>query len=206
MDMDVLSLITKVIIICFSIVGLYYTSGLNKKRFKKISFIYFTNLSLVFCLIYFTFSVFIRDNYILNYFLGFVVISVTVTMIINHFILVPHNRKTKNTYKLFSFSDIVVHYVIPLITIGYWIIFAEKGLFEYYYPLLWAIPFLIYLLVVILRAHYGGLLEYGKTRYPYDFIDIDKLGAKKAGKNLLIVSSMIIALEYVFLLVDFILK
>jgi len=206
MNLEPLSFVVKIIIICFSIVGLYYNTGLDKKRFKKVSLIYFTNLNLLFCLIYFVLSILLGNKQLLNDFIGFIIICVTVTMIVNHFILVPNNKKTSYSYKNFSFSDIVVHYLVPVITIAYWIIFMEKGHFEYYYPFIWTIPFLIYILIIIFRAHYGKLLEDSKTRYPYHFIDIDKLGVRKFGKNVLIVSLLIIILGYVFLLIDFLLK
>jgi len=206
MEIENFSLLMKVIIIFFSLIGLYYKTGLEKKRFKIVSLIYFTNLSLIFCLIYFLFSIFLGENHIIQGFIGFIILCVTVTMTVYHFILVPNNRKKGKDYEIFAFSDIVVHYVVPILTIIYWIIFAEKGLFEYYYPFLWAIPFFIYLIIILLRAHYGRILEYSQTRYPYDFIDLDYLGLIKTSRNIAILSSIIIILGYIFLLIDLILK
>ena len=206
MSMEIFSLLTKVIIICFSIIGIYYKSGLANGKFKKVSFIYFTNLCLIFCLIYFISSIIFSNSDLLIDFIGFIIICVTVTMTVYHFILIPNKQKTGKDYEIFSFSDIVVHYLVPLLTIIYWTIFVEKGHFEFYFPLFWVIPFLVYFVFILIRARYGSYLEYTKTRYPYDFIDVDKLGVKKTCLNLIIVSSLIIILGYIFLIVDFLLN
>ncbi|MDR2967905.1 MAG: Pr6Pr family membrane protein [Methanobacteriaceae archaeon] len=201
MNIELLSFMMKVIIICFSLIGLYYKSGLSEKGFKKISFIYFTNLNLVFSLIYFVLAIFIYNNKLLNGINGFIILSSIITMTVYLFLLVPKHQKIGENYKLFSLSDIIVHYVVPLLVILNWLIFTTKGNFTYYYPFLWAIPFLIYFFAIVIRAHYGGLL-FGKTRYPYYFIDLDKIGVKKAMKNLIIFSSMIIILGYILFFLD----
>jgi len=206
MSMELLSLVTKVIIICFSIIGLYYKTGLREKKFKPISFIYFTNLNLVFCLLFFVSSIFIGENQILNNINGFILLSAIGTMVIYHFVLVPIYKDTKKDYEFFSFSDMTVHYVVPLIVIIHWILFAEKGQFSYYYPFIWLIPFLIYVLLVIVRAQHGALLQFTKTRYPYYFIDADKLGVKKTSFNIIFFFTMVIIIGYVLLCLDFLLN
>ncbi|MCL2115326.1 MAG: Pr6Pr family membrane protein [Methanobrevibacter sp.] len=206
MILEFLPLAIKVIIICFSIIGLYYSIGLNKKKFKKVSFIYFTNLNLVFCIIYFVFSIFVYNNKLLNDINGFIILSATVTMIVYQFVLVPKYQKIGNSYKVFSPTNIVVHYVIPLLVILNWFIFTEKSQFSYYSPFLWIIPFLIYFSLIMLHAHYSCLKEFKKVRYPYYFMDLDKIGVKKTLKNLLIFSSIAIALGYLLVFLDFFLK
>ncbi|MDR2967903.1 MAG: hypothetical protein LBU74_08160 [Methanobacteriaceae archaeon] len=77
-----------------------------------------------------------------------------------------------------------------------------KGNFTYYYPFSLVIPFLIYFFVTVMLSSYGGLLEFSKARYLYYFIDIDKICVRKAMKNLIIFSSMIIILGYVLFFLD----
>ncbi|MCL2157431.1 MAG: Pr6Pr family membrane protein [Methanobrevibacter sp.] len=206
MMMGFLSIVSKALIICFSMIGLYYSSKLNEKTFKKASFIYYTNLNLVFCLIYFIFSIFINDNKLLNDVNGFILLSSIVTITVYQFVLVPNHQKMGENYELFSLTDIAVHYIVPLLVILNWLIFAAKGQFSYYYPFLWVIPFLIYFLAIMIRAHYSGLIETSKSRYPYYFIDLDEVSVKKALQNLTVLSLMIVVFGYVLVFLDLFLK
>jgi hypothetical protein len=141
----------------------------------------------------------------LNFFNGAVVISALVTMTGYHFILVPAGKKQAISYNFFSFSDIVIHYVVPLLAISDWLFFAKKGLFAHYYPFLWVIPFLIYFFAVFVRAKFGGILEFVESKYPYYFIDLHKLGIIMTLRNIVIISCATVLLGYVLFFLDYLL-
>ena len=213
MGITILSMATKVIIIGLSLIGLYCVSGLTQGKFRIETLIYFTNLSIVFCILYYPLALLIPGGggniiignivfNIMGYLNGAVVLCVTVTMSVYNFALVPHIRKNNATYKLFSFSDIIVHYAVPTLAIMDWLFFAQKGLFSFYSPFIWSAIFLAYYFFLLIRARYGKALEYTQSRYPYYFINADLLGVKRTAKNLCFLSLAIIALGYGITLFD----
>ena len=195
----------KLIIIILSLVGLFLNSGIIQKKFRKSMFVYFTNLSLVFCVLFFTASIALKSGGLLHFSNGFVLIAVTTTIATFHFVLAPSRRRVDKDYKL-HFSDFVAHYSVPLLVIADWLIFAEKGAFVFYYPLLWGIPFVVYFFMTIIYAKCGGYLEYAESRYPYRFIDFDTAGLKTVWRNIIILFLVIIALGYLFFGIDILLS
>jgi len=165
-------------------------------------FVYFTNLDLVFCFVFFLISLFADGGRLLSFFNGFVLISVSLTMAVYHFFIVPNLRKTNSDYKIYSFPDIVVHYLVPSLVIAHWLVFADKGRFELYYPLIWPAALLIYFVALLVRAKFGAVLEHVGSKYPYYFIDLEKLGAKAVMRNVVAISAAIVAFGYVLLFID----
>jgi len=204
MYIEIFSSVVKIVIACLALAGLYCNSGIIQKKFRKSMFVYFTNLSLVFCFLYFTTAIFAGGGDILNCANGFVILAVTITMVIFHFMLLPARRRKTENYRV-HYADMVTHYAVPILTIIDWIIFAEKGGFEYFYPLVWCIPFILYFFMTVLYARNGGWLEHAESRYPYYFIDLDRAGVKKVIRNIFMLFIAIIALGYLLLLFDFLL-
>jgi len=200
-SVDVFSAVVKISIICLSAIGLFCNSGIIQKKFRKSMFVYFTNLSLLFCFLYFTAALVSEDSEFLCFINGFVVLAVTLTMAVFHFVLAPARRKKPEGFQL-HFSDIVAHYAVPLVVIAEWLVFAEKGQFAFYYPLLWGVPFILYFFATVVYAKSGGYLEYAESRYPYRFMDPDASGVKRVLRNVIILFFIIIGLGYILLLID----
>ena len=87
-------------------------------------------------------------------------VGVTYTLLLSH---------------LFSFeglpwlADRLLHYVIPLAFVAYWMIFVPKGTLRWTAPLVWLIYPLAYLAVSLVRGAHSGW-------YPYPFINVATLG------------------------------
>jgi hypothetical protein len=66
-------------------------------------------------------------------------------------------------------TDFVMHDVQPLLVAGFWLVFAPKRALRWRDPWLWAVPPCLYFIYAMVRGQYEG-------RYPYPFINVDKLG------------------------------
>lgn len=183
----IFSLCFKVIIIVFCVVGVYGNSGMSSGIFKPNTFLYYTILSNIFCLIYFlgaaihcinlirrdgiygesTFSIHLK---------GSVMMAITVTLLIYWFVLV--DAEFIMTKEASSLHNLLVHFFVPIFTILDWLLFDRKGQLKIIDPLKWLLIPLIYYVCMILVSK-TGITFHNDSRYPYFFIDIDVLGYKQ---------------------------
>ena len=74
-------------------------------------------------------------------FKGAVTTSITLTFLIYHFLLSP----TAEDYKgIFYIRNIILHYIVPIMTIFDYVIFDKKGAYKIVDPLIWLIIPIIY--------------------------------------------------------------
>ena len=95
--------------------------------------------------------------------------------------------------------DELLHSVIPVFFIVYWLICIPKGELEWKNVLSWLIYPLVYFICVLFR---GALPGY----YPYPFLDVMKLGYNKVGLNSAILCGLFLLLGSILLLCDKLLK
>lgn len=79
-------------------------------------------------------------------------------------------------------TDKAHHAIVPLAVPLWWLAFAPKGALTWRAPLRWTLYPLAYSAYVLLRAWAEGAGEPG--RYPYFFLDVDRLGWLAAFANL----------------------
>jgi len=75
-------------------------------------------------------------------------------------------------------ANILHHYVMPPLTVLFWLLFAPKGGLSWGDPVRWALLPLAYLPYALARAAEDG-------RYAYPFIDVDQLGWAQVFMNAL---------------------
>ncbi|MDR0397748.1 MAG: Pr6Pr family membrane protein [Candidatus Nomurabacteria bacterium] len=132
---------------------------------------------------------------------GAVTICITLTFLVYHFMLVPTMFTMAAQAYAFSPANVLLHYVTPVMVIVDWLLFDIKGKFGKFDPLKWvAIPF-AYLIFSLIRAQFA-VFALSNSRYPYFFMDFDKLGAGRVGAYILFISIGYITLGYVFYTVD----
>ena len=66
-------------------------------------------------------------------------------------------------------ADNLLHVVVPVLYVLYWIVFIPKGTLNWKSGIQWAYFPLAYLIYSLIRGHFVGW-------YPYPFIDVTKLG------------------------------
>lgn len=189
-------------------------SGALRGRFNGEIFSYFTILSVLLALLYFSALVITSLGKhaaadhggaglaaALAHFKGGVTLAVTITMTVYHFLLARVIFEMVG-YEPFSPNDIIVHYAIPLLVILDWLLFDPKPAYKATDPLRWlGIP-LAYFVFAVIRAHLGGPLQGVKSRYPYFFIDIDVLGVGAVLRNALLLALGFLVIGHVLFGVD----
>jgi len=192
------------------IVGLLLNSRILTHGFRKDMLVYYTNLSNALTVIYYALrcigracgisapsfmAVFFSplSHYILA-------VMITVTFIIYHFTLLPAVKKTPEAFGWFGnyrrFSNLCVHYIVPLATLIYWLLLGDKRGLYWWAPLAWIVFPLLYAGCVLLRGRSGKNLTDTNSPYPYEFLDPIAIGWPKLGKTALALLAMFVALGY----------
>jgi hypothetical protein len=85
-------------------------------------------------------------------------------------------RHAWNPEGLDKLADIILHDVVPVLYVAFWIFFVPKSGLRWKNPLSWAIYPIIYLAWILIRGAISG-------RYPYPFVDAGQLGYPHALLN-----------------------
>ena len=186
----------------FAVINGFFSSNL---KFDIETIYYFTYQSNILVIIYFFLDIIniIKKNKTFYPRLkGAVTMSITVTFLIYHFLLSPTAEKYEG---LGYIRNIILHYIVPIMTIFDYIIFDKKGIYKIIDPLLWLlIPFL-YFAFILIRARLGEPFSDG-SYYPYFFVDIDKYGLKIVLRNVFFITIFFTILGYIEYFIDRLLK
>jgi hypothetical protein len=192
--------------------GLLLTTGVIGKGFNPEVVNYYTIWAIGLGLFYFIFllvnnflhkrkKVGENENGWFAHFKGAITIALTITMLVYNFVLLP-NLSTMGNYKPFTLTDILIHYAIPIMVILDWILFDKKGVYSVFDPLKWLIFPFAYLAFVMVKASFGYVIEGISSKYPYFFINIDKLGAAAVTYNVLLLVLVFLAVGYLLWFID----
>jgi hypothetical protein len=88
--------------------------------------------------------------------------------------------------------DELLHLVVPLLFVIYWLLCVPKGRLQWRNIFLWAIYPIAYLVIVLIRGAFSGY-------YPYPFLDVTKLGYPQTLLNsaFIAIAFFIVALIFV---------
>jgi hypothetical protein len=184
----------------FALVGQFYLIILN--RITSIPeiiiryFSYFTILTNLLVAICCTALLTNRNSKIKSFFsrqntLTAVAVYITVVGLVYNSIL----RFLWNPQGLQWIVDELLHSVIPLLFIVFWLLIVPKGKFQWKNVLAWLLYPLIYLVFFLLR----GLPS---SFYPYPFIDVDKIGYYKTFINSSGMLLAFLAVAIIFLIIN----
>lgn len=108
--------------------------------------------------------------------------GIFLTFLIYHFVLLPgFQRRNPGGWK--AVDNLLVHYVTPWIAALNWMLFGEKSTLNGWNGLVWLLLPAAYLLFSFARAPFAPI-EGGEKRYPYHFMDPDRIGWGKVVRNL----------------------
>jgi len=91
--------------------------------------------------------------------------------------------------------DVLLHSVIPLLYLLYWVLFVPKGTLTFTDPFPWLIYPFLYLLYSLARGAMTGW-------YPYPFVDAAQFGYGTVCRNSLLLLLVFLGLFYLLVLVD----
>lgn len=86
----------------------------------------------------------------------------------------------------------LLHVIVPLMFLVYWICFVPKHQLKWSYLLGWLVYPLVYTIFVLIRGNYANF-------YPYPFLNIGKLGLGKVLFNCVLVTLVFALLSTVFI-------
>ncbi|WP_300712043.1 Pr6Pr family membrane protein [uncultured Brachyspira sp.] len=185
--------------IILSVIGSFVViSGFfpNNFKFDIEAVYYFTYQSNMLVIVYFILdiiNIIKKDKSLYPRFKGAVTMSITVTFLVYHFLLSPTAEKYEG---LPYIRNIILHYILPIMTILDYIIFDIKGIYKIIDPLLWLLIPIIYFIFILIRARLGEPFSNG-SYYPYFFTDIDKYGLKIVLRNVLFITLFFAFLGYI---------
>ena len=87
-------------------------------------------------------------------------------------------------------ADIILHDVVPVMYVVYWIFFVSKSRLRWRDPLIWASYPIIYLAWILVRGAISG-------RYPYPFVDVSRLGYPNVLRNSIVLLTIFLATAFV---------
>lgn len=196
----------KVLLVFAGIAGLLLVFGVFDGRFHLSPLRYFTVLSNLLGVVYFIGDiVYMLKNKVAGKpfvwcpaLKGSMTMALTVTLLVAHFILGMRFTMADST----GITLFIMHYAVPVLTIFDWLLFEPKGLMTFRSPLLWTIGPLAYFSYAMIAARIGDGIGYGGSRYPYPFLDVDKLGWGTVLLTVLAMVAFFVALGYVWILLD----
>lgn len=201
--------IFKLLIALTVFIGYGYNSGMMNGDFHLDSLLYYTNLSniLIGCFMLYSGILILKnaiqhgkDSYkeVLPRFKGALVIAILVTGLIYDFILAPK----AGPEKAFKIGSILLHYVVPYVTLIDWFAFDKKGYFKKQDSVLWIVIPYIYLIFIMIFAQFKIVTLEGNSFYPYFFLDIDTLGIFGVFLYIVGLTVIFLVLNYALYLLD----
>ncbi len=206
-DNKMISIIYKAVLCIVGILSLIATTGVLDGNINLSIFGMFTTLSNLLCVIYFIFDIiYLIRNYNKKslvewwpFLKGITTMAITLTFLVAHFVL-------KMSFSFDSFSNMSflgLHYVVPIMTILDWILFDKKGFIKVYSPIIWTIAPAAYMIVAYNSAIFGnGIGANTDSKYPYSFMDIDKLGVPTVILYTLFMGIIYLGIGYVYYFID----
>ena len=106
-------------------------------------------------------------------------------------------RKAENAGEEFrwlhAFPNYCVHYMVPLLSLLNWLLFAVKSELNYAWAVIWTVIPWIYVVYAMIMGHSGKIIENTDSAYPYDFMDVGRHGWKIVARNCALVVVVFVA-------------
>lgn len=126
--------------------------------------------------------------------------GLTVTCLVAYFLLEGGLREGDGSY---SADLLALHSIVPLGSVLDWLLRDEKGAVGAAEPLEWTVFPLAYFAYTLFSVNVLGVRMGGvKSRYPYPFIDVDKLGVKRVASTVAALLAAFVTLGYGFVGID----
>jgi len=139
---------------------------------------------------------------------GATIVATILMMVVYNIILIPFMRINIPSYQIYSIKDIFIHFLSPIIILADYLLFDEKGLFEYRDAFSFMYYLLIYFVYLIIYELLGGrfIVSGVETIYPYFFLNIEVQGIWLTLFNILLIGLVFTGFGLLLVWVDQILK
>lgn len=92
-------------------------------------------------------------------------------------------------------ADLLLHDLVPILTVTYWLAMAPKGRLRFSDPPIWTLVPLIYFLYAVARAQFTG-------KYPYPFMDALAIGWSATLLNAVLMAGAFLVAGFLMVLLD----
>ncbi len=133
----------------------------------------------------------------------FCLIMILITGLVYHFVLLPQKVAENPAYQVFTFGNIVAHYITPIGMLVDWLLFSKKGLLSKREPPLCVLVPLLYFALASLYGYYGPAIPGKGTSYIYFFLDYGKLGATGVLAWVAAILVFVLLLAYCMFAIDY---
>lgn len=190
----------RVLLLTLGMIGLMQNAGIFSRRYTFRNLVrYYTSLSNLIVLGYLLLSFFsdaIPDH--LWQIMSFSsVMSILLTFLVYHGLLSSMDRQQAREEGrpgiFWNYGNLVLHYVIPVLTMIYYMIFEPRGLLRVEDGVFWTIIPLLYLVGILGLAHVNRKRN-GEAFYPYPFLDVKELGGRKVLQNCALLIAVFLAM------------
>jgi len=131
------------------------------------------------------------------------VMMILMTGLIYHFILLPQKIAENLNYQVFTYGNIVAHYIAPIGMFMDWLLFDRKGRINKWEPLIYTSVPVVYFIIASIYGYYGSTIPNKETSYVYFFMDWGKLGIAGVMKWVLLILICILCLAYLIYFIDY---
>lgn len=200
--------IFQVVYLTLAIFGIIGSLGYFNRSFNSDFYAYYTNLSNYICIgaIIAAFVSTVKKTNkgeqgyvdIAPAFNILCVILILVTFLVYNALLAKDNSVAD--YFL-SPSNLIMHVILPVMFIAHWVLFYEHGKLRWYHPLLCTVMPLVYVGFILIRAAILSNVE-DAMRYPYFFLNVDKLGWGGFFMWIAILLAVFVFIGYLFFFFD----
>lgn len=201
----------KIVVIFSLCIGILL--NLSNTTSKKALMSYYTLQSNLLCLIAFVIIVLLKlrkksyKNDIYFLIKGAITIAILITALVYHVALAPNNFAMDSLHNSIAnkvWADAFVHTISPILVVIDYFLFDEKGKMKYYYPIIWLIVPLNYVVYVYTYSNMGGRFYSigGSKKFAYFFLDYTQIGCKGVATWLLFIALVIFVISEVFVVID----
>jgi hypothetical protein len=177
-----------------ALAGILIQAGAFSGRWRWSVFNYFTLVSNVLCVGYYGIAASFAARGRVSWrpvLKGALVMGMTVTGLVYH-VMLSGSFTMQGTMAV---SDVLLHTVVPLLTVLDWLVFEQKGRTTWKSPLAWIILPDAYFVIRSCVSR-SASLGYGGNRYPYPFLNADSLGWGRVWLNVASCTCFFILLGY----------
>jgi hypothetical protein len=115
-----------------------------------------------------------------------VALAITIVGVIYHLLL---SGRVPDLSSLGWVADRTMHYLVPVLSLAFWVIYVPKSSFTFTDPFLWIVYPLGYLVYAMVRGSLDGW-------YPYFFIDVGVIGYAKSMLNAAVLSAVVLIIGF----------
>ncbi len=128
-------------------------------------------------------------------------LCVYVTHLIFAYVLVPDAKRRQDAAwleGLGAFGNLCVHYITPGLVVAQWLLWQDKAGLTVWNAVWWLSLPLAYFAFAMLRARTGKPIGRSKAMYPYPFLELPRLGARRFCVNVAVILAGFFALGAAF--------